>query len=50
MVVHPKGDQSEHGNIESDVPPGIGALDIVLVTESAQLGMLSKEGPDQKPE
>ena len=35
VIVHSEGDQSEHGYVETDVPPGIGALDIVLVSKSA---------------
>lgn len=40
MEVHSKGDQSEHGHVETDVPPGIGTLDVVLASESAQSHML----------
>jgi len=36
MVVHPKGDQSEHGHVETDVPPGIGTWDVVLGFELVQ--------------
>jgi len=36
MVVHSERDQSEHGHVKADVPPGIGTLDTVLVSESAQ--------------
>ena len=31
MVVHPEGDQSEHGHVETDVPSGVGTLNIILI-------------------
>ena len=31
MVVHPEGDQSKYGHVETDVPSGVGTLNIVLI-------------------
>ena len=39
MVIHSEGDQSEHCHVKTDVPPGIGTLNVVLESESAQLRM-----------
>jgi len=48
MVVHSEGDQSEHGHVEIDVPPGIGTLDVVLVSESAQSYMLEGKAEPER--
>jgi len=36
MVIHPEGEQSKHGHVETDMPPRVGTLDTVLVFELAQ--------------